>query len=118
MPAPPGPPRPSRPPRPPRLDAAALDDLARTLPLWRVEREGGGRLVRSFEFAGFAQAFAFMTEVAQAAERLDHHPDWSNGFNRVDIALTTHDAQGLTGLDLELARAADQACERLTRLLG
>lgn len=96
-----------------RLDAAALDDLARTLPGWRLEREDGSRLVRTFEFASFAQAFAFMTEVAQAAERLNHHPDWSNSFKRVIVSLTTHDAGGLTGLDVELARAADRACARL-----
>ncbi|MFZ4652506.1 MAG: 4a-hydroxytetrahydrobiopterin dehydratase [Rubrivivax sp.] len=96
-----------------RLDAATLDDLALTLPGWQLEREQGGRLRRTFEFPGFAQAFAFMTEVALAAERLNHHPDWSNSFNRVDICLTTHDAGGLTRLDVELAQTVDRASARL-----
>jgi 4a-hydroxytetrahydrobiopterin dehydratase len=96
-----------------RLDAATLDDLARALPGWQLEREQGGCLRRTFEFPGFAQAFAFMTEVALAAERMNHHPDWSNRFNRVDVCLTTHDARGLTRLDLDLARAADRAAARV-----
>lgn len=57
-----------------------------------------------FKFKDFEQAFAFMTRVAVVAEELDHHPDWSNSYNRVSITLTTHSAQGLTELDAALAR--------------
>jgi 4a-hydroxytetrahydrobiopterin dehydratase len=58
-----------------------------------------------YEFKSFAEAFSFMTHVAFLAEKLDHHPDWSNSYNKVEITLTSHDAGGLTSRDLELARA-------------
>ena len=67
-----------------------------------------GRLHRELRFADFAEAFAFMGRVAGEAERLGHHPDWSNSWNRVVIDLVTHDAGAqITDLDLELARAID-----------
>ena len=67
-----------------------------------------GSLHRDLVFADFAEAFAFMTRVAEVAERLDHHPDWSNSWNRVSIDLTSHDAGGLTERDVELAREIDR----------
>jgi 4a-hydroxytetrahydrobiopterin dehydratase len=67
---------------------------------WTVE---GGKLHRGFEFRDFSQAFGFMTRVALAAEVMGHHPDWSNGWNKVVIDLTTHSAGGLTQNDFELA---------------
>jgi 4a-hydroxytetrahydrobiopterin dehydratase len=70
-------------------------------------RELDGKLHRRFEFADFSQAFAFMTRVAAEAERLDHHPDWSNSWNVVEIDLVTHDAEGITKVDHELAAAID-----------
>ena len=70
--------------------------------------ERDGALHRTFEFTDFAEAFAFMTEVALIAERLDHHPDWSNSWNRVSISLTTHDAGNVvTDSDRALAAAID-----------
>lgn len=66
-----------------------------------------GKLHRHFEFDDFTQAFAFMTRVAAEAETLDHHPDWSNSWNTVDIDLVSHDAGGLTDADCQLARAID-----------
>ena len=69
--------------------------------------EGAGAIRRSFRFADFSAAFAFMTRVALAAEKADHHPDWSNSWNRVDIALSTHDAGGLTKRGIELAVTID-----------
>lgn len=68
-----------------------------------------GRLRRSFEFADFAAAWAFMVRVAAAAERLDHHPDWSNSWNRVDVELISHDVGHITRRDLALAAAIDEA---------
>ena len=59
-------------------------------------------------FKNFLQAMAFMNAVAEVAERMDHHPEWSNVYNRVKVRLTTHDAGGLTHLDFELARAMDR----------
>lgn len=64
-------------------------------------------LAKQFSFADFQQAFAFMTRVALLAEKADHHPEWSNVYNRVDILLTTHDAGGLSIRDITLARAID-----------
>lgn len=64
-----------------------------------------GKLHRELSFADFSEAFAFMTRVALAAERADHHPDWSNSWNRVTIDLVSHDAGGLTARDVALAEA-------------
>ena len=62
-----------------------------------------GKLHREFTFKDFTEAFAFMTKVALAAEKLNHHPDWSNSWNKVSISLTTHDQGGITERDLQLA---------------
>jgi 4a-hydroxytetrahydrobiopterin dehydratase len=70
-------------------------------------------ITREFVFADFNRAFAFMTQVALAAEKADHHPEWSNVYNKVRVTLSTHDAGGVTQKDLDLARFADQAYARL-----
>ena len=88
------------------LTDAIRDGRLRELPAWRYDTESRA-ICRSFRFADFSQAFAFMTRVALAAEKADHHPDWSNVWNRVEIALTTHDAAGVTDRDLDLAAAID-----------
>jgi 4a-hydroxytetrahydrobiopterin dehydratase len=67
---------------------------------------------REFVFADFNRAFAFMTQIALAAEKADHHPEWSNVYNKVRITLTTHDAGGVTQKDLDLARFVDEAYAR------
>lgn len=84
-----------------------------TLPMWRHEPARDG-IVRQFFFADFVQAFGFMAQLALVAERMNHHPEWSNVYNRVEVLLTTHDAGGLTALDIELARQADEIHRRLT----
>ncbi len=76
---------------------------------WSV---GGGKLTRIFRFKDFVGAFSFMTEVALVAERLNHHPEWSNVYGTVQVALITHDAGGLTALDFELAAAMEAAAAR------
>ena len=76
------------------------------LPGWSYDAEARA-IRRSFRFRDFSEAFAFMTRVALAAEKADHHPDWSNVWNRVEIALTTHDAGGVTRRDIALATAID-----------
>ncbi|MFQ3665856.1 MAG: 4a-hydroxytetrahydrobiopterin dehydratase [Sphingomonadaceae bacterium] len=88
-----------------KLDAEARAALAADLPEWTLD---GEHLKRTFRFADFSQAFAFMTRVALLAEKQDHHPEWFNVWNRVEIALTTHDAGGLSPRDVRLARAIDQ----------
>ena len=86
---------------------STLDDLLAGLDDWtRTERDS---LVREFRFGSFVEAFGFMTEVAIEAEKLNHHPEWSNVYNRVTIELTTHDAGGLTDLDARLAARIDAA---------
>ena len=78
------------------------------LPLWEYDSVRGA-ISREFVFADFVQAFAFMTELAMLAEKRQHHPEWSNCYNRVWITLTTHDAGGLTERDTWLAACADRA---------
>ncbi|MBN8528747.1 MAG: 4a-hydroxytetrahydrobiopterin dehydratase, partial [Caulobacterales bacterium] len=68
-------------------------------------------ITRTFRFADFNEAFGFMTRVALKADQMDHHPEWSNVYNRVVVLLTTHDADGLTGLDLEMARFMDAVAQ-------
>ena len=87
-----------------KLDDAARAEIPGQLPDWTVD---GEHLKRTFRFADFSEAFAFMTRVALLAEQQDHHPEWFNVWNRVDIALTTHDAGGLSARDLKLAKAID-----------
>lgn len=82
--------------------ALALADL----PLWTAGGDPDG-ITRRFTFPDFAAAFAFMTRIAIMAEKADHHPEWSNVYNRVDIILTTHDAGGLSHRDVDMARAID-----------
>lgn len=89
------------------LDADQLAALNHDLPMWR--REGDTALLRDLEFGDFKKAFAFMTDVAAAADRMDHHPEWSNVYNRVSVRLTTHDANGLTLRDVALAHSIDAA---------
>ena len=82
--------------------AEALDGLAD----WDYD-EARDAITRTVQFADFIEAFGFMTQVALIAERMNHHPEWTNVWNRVDILLTTHDASGLSGRDVELAEAID-----------
>jgi len=84
-----------------RLSASEIEAISTELPQWQRHQD---KLVRDFRFADFSEAFAFMTRVALAAEAMGHHPEWSNVWNRVSIALTTHDSGGLTELDRDLAR--------------
>ena len=83
---------------------AGLSDL---LTQGWVLRADAKAISRSLAFKDFGQAFGFMTAVALAAERLDHHPDWTNRYNRVEISLSSHDVEGLTGRDVRLARKID-----------
>ena len=87
-----------------RLDADQVALRAAEVPKWACSTES---LRREIEFGSFVEAFGFMSSVALIAERIDHHPNWSNVYNRVEIELSTHDAGGVTGLDFELAIAID-----------
>ena len=81
-------------------------EALKALPEWRYD-ESERAIRRDFRFADFGEAFAFMTRAAIAAEKADHHPDWSNGWNRVEILLTTHSEGGVTAKDIALARAIE-----------
>ena len=74
---------------------------------WAVSDDGKA-IARTFKFGDFVEAFGFMAKVALAAEKIDHHPDWSNSYNRVEISLTSHDAGGVTRRDIDLAGTIDR----------
>ena len=88
--------------KPQPLDAGQIATALETLEHWTAEN---GCIRRDYEFADFVGAFGFMSRVALLAEARNHHPDWSNVYNRVTIRLTSHDAGGVTERDLDLARA-------------
>jgi 4a-hydroxytetrahydrobiopterin dehydratase len=88
-----------------KLSEKGLATALKGLPGWTVV---DGKLSRAFEFKDFSEAFAFMTRVAMAAEAMNHHPDWSNSWNRVKIELVTHSAGGITPNDIDLARHISQ----------
>ena len=92
----------------PILSTDELSALARDLPAWTLESDGKA-ISRTFKFADFKLAFAFMTRVAAEADRMDHHPEWSNIYNTVSIRLTTHDSGGVTESDIRLAEEIDRA---------
>lgn len=90
-----------------KLEASAIVSELATLDGWsRVD--GREAIARSFKFADFNAAFGFMARVALEAERMGHHPEWFNVWNRVEVVLATHDAGGLTSLDFDLARAMNR----------
>lgn len=86
-----------------KLDPAALAEALASLDGWNGDADGKS-IEKSFEFRNFSEAFAFMTRCALAAEKMDHHPDWSNSYKTVTVSLSTHDRGGVTELDVELAR--------------
>jgi 4a-hydroxytetrahydrobiopterin dehydratase len=89
-----------------KLDPEGRTALARDLPDWTLV-QGRDAITRTFHFQDFSEAWGFMARVALLAEKHDHHPEWSNVWNRVEITLTTHDAGGLSARDVALARAID-----------
>ena len=93
-----------------QLSEAERADALDGLPDWDYD-ESRDAITRIFVFGDFSEAFAFMTRVALLAEKADHHPEWSNVYNRVEIVLTTHDAGGLSGRDVEMAEAIDALAE-------
>ena len=80
---------------------------------WSIGEGERETITKCFRFGDFKQAFAFMTACALKAEQMDHHPEWFNVYNRVDVVLTTHDADGVTEKDADLARFMDETAARL-----
>ena len=89
-----------------RLSGAARDAALAELGGW-TPVEGRDAIRKSYRFKDFSEAFGFMSRVALLAEKADHHPEWFNVYNKVDIVLTTHDADGLSARDVKLAKAID-----------
>ena len=90
-----------------RPSKLSVDAVLAQLSGWAAA-PGREAIVKTFRFKDFNQAFGFMTRIALAAEKLDHHPEWSNVYNRVEVLLATHDADGVTELDLTLAKLMDE----------
>lgn len=90
----------------PRLTDAEIGEALPTLPGWALGEDRKG-IHKTFKFGDFVEAFGFMVRVALLAEKADHHPEWSNVYNRVEIVLTTHDADGLSRRDIDLARGIE-----------
>ena len=91
----------------PQLTEAECAEALAALPQWTL-RADGLAIERAFKFKNFSEAWAFMARVALIAEKHDHHPEWSNVYNRVAIVLTTHDADGLSERDVKMAKAIDK----------
>ena len=90
------------------LAAEELELFLRDLPEWSV---AGDLLTRTYQFADFVRAFTFMSAVAMHCERLNHHPEWSNVYGRVEVRLTTHDLGGVPSLDTALARNMEELAD-------
>ena len=90
-----------------KLGREAIQEALLALDGWTLD-ETGTSIARTFVFADFSAAFGFMARAALVAEKLDHHPDWSNVYKKVTVRLSTHDAGGVTALDFELARKMDR----------
>jgi 4a-hydroxytetrahydrobiopterin dehydratase len=88
-----------------KLSGNELDETVRTLSGWELK---DGKLQKSFKFSNFIEAFGFMTRIALEAEKINHHPEWSNVYNTVKVRLSTHDADGITDYDIKLANIIDR----------
>ncbi len=96
-------------PKPVKLSKSEIEAALLKLPGWVLQ---GGKLRREYEFADFVAAFAFMTGVALVAQAMDHHPEWFNVWNKVQVDLTTHDAGGVTAFDVKLAQSMEDLAGR------
>lgn len=88
-----------------KLSGNELDETIRTLSGWELK---DGKLQKSFKFSNFIEAFGFMTRIALEAEKINHHPEWSNVYDTVKVRLSTHDAGGITDYDIKLANIIDR----------
>lgn len=89
------------------MEKIDFENAKSQIPNWKLS-ENGKSICRNFTFSDFNSAFAFMTRAAMKAETMNHHPEWFNVYNRVEVTLTTHDADGITNLDLEFAKFLDK----------
>ena len=98
---------------PDKLEDAARKAALGDLPNWS-EVEGGKAIRRSFQFRNFNEAWGFMSRIALTAEKMDHHPEWFNVYNKVEVTLSTHSADGITELDIKLAKVMDRTAGSLS----
>ena len=89
-----------------KLEGEARTAALKSLSGWKIT-DGRDAIVKHFQFKDFSAAFGFMTRVALLAEKMDHHPEWFNVYNKVDVTLSTHDAGGITQNDIDMAKAMD-----------
>ncbi len=94
-----------------RLEAEEISTFMKAHPDWLLSQDGSS-ITRALKFGSFIEAFGFMSECALQAEKVDHHPEWSNVYSRVSVTLTTHSAKGLTQLDFDLAAFMDHVAAR------
>lgn len=87
-----------------KLSGSELDEIVKSMHGWELK---DGKLQKSFKFSNFVEAFGFMTKIALEAEKINHHPEWSNIYNTVAIKLSTHDTNGITDYDIKLAKIID-----------
>ena len=87
-----------------KLSGSELDEIIKNLRGWELK---DGKLQKSFKFSNFVEAFGFMTKIALEAEKINHHPEWSNVYNNVSVKLSTHDTDGITDYDIKLAKIID-----------
>jgi 4a-hydroxytetrahydrobiopterin dehydratase len=90
-----------------KLDPKARAAALKKLPKWKTVKSRDA-IARKFEFKDFNEAFGFMTRVALLADKMDHHPEWFNVYNKLDVTLSTHDAGGVTDNDIKMARAMEE----------
>ncbi len=93
-----------------KLSESELKAALEAMPHWSIE---GGKLHREYKFPDFIHAFGFMSTAALGIEKMNHHPEWFNVYNRVTVDLTTHDAQGITSKDIDLAKLLDETAKKL-----
>lgn len=98
--------------RPKKMQSEEVEHALASLDGWGIE---DGALTRDYRFASFVEAFGFMRKMADVSEKLNHHPDWTNVYDRVAVRMSTHDAGGITELDFEWAREAERIREALKR---
>ena len=87
-----------------KLSGNELDEIVKSMSGWEVEDE---KLQKIFKFSNFVEAFGFMTRIALEAEKINHHPEWTNVYNTVSVKLSTHDVDGITDYDIKLAKIID-----------
>jgi len=87
-----------------KLSGSELEEIVKNLHEWELK---DGKLQKSFKFSNFVEAFGFMTKIALEAEKINHHPEWSNVYNTVAVKLSTHDTNGITDYDIKLAKIMD-----------